>query len=40
MNPQAREEPVMAESLGWVWVLTLALLIFGARVSRHPHLLR
>lgn len=29
----------MAESLGWVWVLTLALLIFGAQLSRHPRTL-
>jgi hypothetical protein len=36
MNPQGKEEHVMAESLGWVWVLTLALLIFGAQLSRHP----
>ncbi len=29
----------MAESLGWVWVLTLALLIFGAHQSRHARTL-
>ena len=29
----------MAESLGWVWVLTLALLIFGAQMSRHARTL-
>jgi hypothetical protein len=39
VDPKAQEKPIMAESLGWVWVLTLALLIYGSHLTRHRHAL-
>ena len=39
MNPNAEEKPLMAESLGWVWVLSLAVLIYASHVTRHRHAL-
>jgi len=39
MNPQQEGEHVMAESLGWVWVLTLAVLIYASHLTRHRHAL-
>ena len=39
VNPNAEEKPLMAESLGWVWVLSLAVLIYASHVTRHRHAL-